>query len=208
MRHGLRAVRLHNPAPSAETKRLAKAICGDHGKRTNAVLYQAALRLAECDILIRRIRAARVAAIEGHATTALRRKPPTPTTGFPTAEEFAHGILELARGRPATMTKLLKRGADAVRTGRLQPHNANKPEPEAESGASEHQPAVEDVALELQALLDRASPRRSDQVRAILGALPHLRKFDRYEQRALARRERAISDFLALQSLIKSQPSH
>ena len=106
------------------------------------------------------------------------------------------------------MTKLLKRGADAVRTGRLQPHNANKPEPEAESGASEHQPAVDDVALELQALLDRASPRRSDQVRVILGALPHLRKFDRYEQRALSHRERAISDFLALQSLIKSQPSH
>ena len=206
LRHGLRAVRSRNTTPSAKT--LAKAICGNNDKSRNADLYEAALRIAECDILIRRIRAARIAAIEHQTTTPSRPKPPTPTTGFPTAEEYAHGILELARGRPAAITKLLKRGADAVRTGRLQPHNANKPEPEAESGASEHQPAVDDVALELQALLDRASPRRSDQVRAILGALSHLRKFDRYEQRALSHRERAINDFLALQSLIKSQPSH
>jgi len=211
LRHGLRAVRSRNTTPSAKT--LAKAICGNNDKSRNADLYEAALRIAECDILIRRIRAARIAAIEHQTTTPSRPKPPTPTTGFPTAEEYAHGILELARGRPAAITKLLKRGADAVRADavraeRLQPHNANKLEPKAVPGASEHQPAVDDVALELQALLDRASPRRSDQVRAILGALSHLRKFDRYEQRALSHRERAINDFLALQSLIKSQPSH
>jgi hypothetical protein len=37
-----------------------------------------------------------------------------------------------------------------------------------------------------------------DEVRAMLGALPDLCKFDRYERRAVSRRERAIRDFLAI----------
>ena len=89
LRHGLQAVRLRNPTPSAETKRLAKAICGNSDKSRNAHVYEAALRVAECDILILRIRAARVVAIERHLTPASPPKPPTPTTGFPTAEEYA-----------------------------------------------------------------------------------------------------------------------
>src|SRR5262245_38643424 len=60
LRHGLRAMLSPDPAVSAEVTRMAKAICG---KSTNAALYEAALRVAEYDLLIRRIRAARLAAI-------------------------------------------------------------------------------------------------------------------------------------------------
>jgi hypothetical protein len=203
VRHGLRAMLSHDPAVSAEVKRMARAICG---KSTNAALYDAALRVAEYDLLIRRIRAARLAAIKRHihmTTVAAPAMKPKQTVGFPTAEEYEHGLCELARGRPHVMTKLLNRGARAVRAGTAQPKEANKPEQQAaQSAAVEYQRAVDDLAPahELQEPVDRSPPKVPDEVRAILGALPHLRKFDRYEKRALARRERAICSLLAAQS--------
>lgn len=206
LRHGLRAMLSPDPAVSAEVTRMAKAICG---KSTNAALYEAALRVAEYDLLIRRIRAARLAAIKRHITTVATpaMKPKQAVgfpTGFPTAEEYAHGLRELARGQPRMMTMLLNRGARAVRAGVVQVSKANKPELQADAppAVSEHERAVGDLAppLERPVPVDR-SPQLPDEVGAMLGALPHLRKFDRYEKRALARRERAICSFLAVQSL-------
>jgi hypothetical protein len=61
MRHGLAAITRHNRAHSPEIERLARAICADD---QNPLLLEQALTIAENEMVLIRVRAARVAAIE------------------------------------------------------------------------------------------------------------------------------------------------
>jgi hypothetical protein len=61
LRHGLRAVALRTPAVSTEVDRLATAICG---KDADPVDREQAVIIAESELLLLRVRAARVDVIE------------------------------------------------------------------------------------------------------------------------------------------------
>jgi hypothetical protein len=61
LRHGLAAVTRYNPAHSPQIERMARAICGDD---QNPLLFDQALVIAEHEIVLLRVRAERVAAIE------------------------------------------------------------------------------------------------------------------------------------------------
>jgi hypothetical protein len=72
MRHGLAAMTRHNPTLFPDIERMAKAICnGD----TNPLLLEQALVIAENEIVLRAVRAERVAVIER-----LRDRTATPLT--------------------------------------------------------------------------------------------------------------------------------
>jgi hypothetical protein len=61
MRHGLAAITRHNRALSPDIERLARAICADD---RDPLLLEQALAIAENEMVLIRVRAARVAAIE------------------------------------------------------------------------------------------------------------------------------------------------
>ena len=61
VRHGLEAVSFGNTGHSAQVERLAKAICQD---TSDPFRYEQAIIIAESQIFVARVRAARVAAIE------------------------------------------------------------------------------------------------------------------------------------------------
>jgi hypothetical protein len=61
LRHGLAAVMRYNRAHSPRIERMARAICGDD---QNPLLFDQALAIAEHEIVLLRVRAERVAAIE------------------------------------------------------------------------------------------------------------------------------------------------
>jgi hypothetical protein len=128
LRHGLAAIALRNPIVSAEIDQLAKVISGTGA---SVLQYEQALIIAESEVMVRTVRAARVAAIE-------RRRAPV-ANGATTSPEFPVGG-ELARHE-----------LDAVRD-----------------------------------------------------ALPELISLERYEKRALSRRQRAIGRFMAAADLAVS----
>ena len=89
LRHGLAAIALRNPVVSAEIEHLAKAISGTGA----AVLqYEQALIIAESQVIVREVRAARVAAIERRRALVSSDKSKLPD--FPTGDEFARGELD------------------------------------------------------------------------------------------------------------------
>jgi hypothetical protein len=57
-RHGLAAATSSEPAVSAEVERMAKSICGD--KQADPDLYDLAVTIARCEIVLRMVRGARV----------------------------------------------------------------------------------------------------------------------------------------------------
>jgi hypothetical protein len=217
LRHGLSAITLHNPAFSAQIERIAKLICGEGAKPKQ---YEQALIIAECQVIIFAVRAARLAAIKrrlpkpGHE----RRLP-----GFPSDEEWTDAIEALTRGRPRQATELFYRAARSVRAftkdlataadkvdnktnaeshdkPNHEPHDNFNPEPYDE--LDQKGDAVE-ASSEFLRILE-SSPKRAeappssqmrDEVAAFQHALPELLALERYERRALSRRQRAIRNY-------------
>jgi len=75
LRHGLAAAIVNAPAIPADTNRLAQAICGSH---TGAAQREQAQIIAECELLLLRVRAARVRicediSLKGPDTSCLER---------------------------------------------------------------------------------------------------------------------------------------
>jgi hypothetical protein len=94
LRHGLAAIELPQPAVSTRIERVAKAIVGDNAM---AAQHEQALIIAESELMMLNVRAARVAAIEHH-----RKITPAgskPGSGFPGAdlEAFRLALPELIK---------------------------------------------------------------------------------------------------------------
>jgi hypothetical protein len=62
LRQGFSLVTQHNPVAQKEVEQMAKAICGD--RATDAVLFEQAKAIAECELLLRNVRMERVRLIE------------------------------------------------------------------------------------------------------------------------------------------------
>jgi hypothetical protein len=100
---------LHNPAFATQIERIAKLICGEGAKPKQ---YEQALIIAECQVVIFAVRAARLAAIK-RRIPASSHEPRLP--GFPSDEEWTDAIEALTRGRPREATGLFYRAARSVR---------------------------------------------------------------------------------------------
>jgi hypothetical protein len=186
LRHGLSAISLHNPAFSPQIERIAKLICGEGAKPEQ---YEQARIIAECQVIIVAVRAARLEAIK-RRIPAPSRKERLP--GFPSDEEWTGAIEALTRGRPREATKLFYRAAHSV-------HGYTE---HLVTTADQKEDGVE-ASSELLRILESPSekpeapqsPQMQDEVAAFRNALPELIVLERYERRALSRRLRAIRNY-------------
>jgi len=202
IRHGLATIGRDSPSVSAQIERIAQAICG--GDAASPAQYEQALIIAECEVVLLRVRLARVAAIERARRNAPSSKGLIP--GFPTNQEWAHAFYHLAHGRPQDMAILLDQGADAVRLFSTQ-MSASHPEVNAQQGERNHQQSTvrDDGEGAMPPSRNPSLTMDSSELDVLRRAVPDLMSLDRYARRAFSRRRRAIRNFIA--SSIVHRPS-
>jgi hypothetical protein len=124
--------------------------------------------------------------------------------GFPTDQEWAQAFDDIACGRLREASKFFIRGAEAVRefTTKTMASDQNKENKTGHAGADQRRRELERVDNLLEPTSpDPSPPTAPDEAEVFLRALPELIRLDRYEQRALSRRARAIRRFTALSVL-------
>jgi hypothetical protein len=177
---------------SPRIERMAKAIAGEGAP---SLQYEQALIIAESQVMLMRVRAARVAVIK--RARKIAAAPSRLIPGFPTNHEWAHALDDLARGRPHEATKLLIQGANAVRALTAKVAGADQKETKV-AGGDQRRLELQGKDNILQPTSADPSPTAvPDEAEALRRALPQLIRLDRYEQRALSRRRRAIRNFVA-----------
>ena len=185
MRHGLDAAKLVQPGVCNQADRIAKMICGD---RPGALLYDQAVIIAESQILLTRVRTARVAAVERMRKGTFKVPPPLP--GFPTRDELDGLVDQLRQGNLGHVVKVVKRMTSSLKAGvRMQAL--------ADARGKSEQPIQDAYTAALRAAYDEANEERDD-LACVSRALPEILSLERYERRALSRRRRAIRRFTAL----------
>ena len=85
-RHGWAVVKRVDSTVSADVERMAKAICGDN---ITPALYRQAIIIAECQLTILKLRAARAGAMERNRVAAPKPARRNRLPGLPTTEEWA-----------------------------------------------------------------------------------------------------------------------
>jgi hypothetical protein len=196
-RHGWAVVKRDDSTVSADVESMAKAICGDN---TTPALYGQAIIIAECQLTILKLRDARAAAMERNRIAAPKPARLNQLPGLPTTEEWAVALAALERGQPRRATKLFDRAARAIRAADRQLAKAKtevKSTGSASSVRSSQLPMTISDAAAQRMREEQSIPRREDDVGALQHALPELISLDRYERRALSRRNRAIRMFEA-----------
>jgi hypothetical protein len=198
-RHGLASVALPMPKGSPQIELLAKAICR---KGATQEQYELALNVAESEFMVLKVRAARAEVIERMRNVRVLQI--EMTQGFPTAEEYAEGLLAFQRGKSRPLTVLFNRAARTVLAGAATQTKDRKfaqPAEEQQSGVAPQltgdpaQPVPEETV----------PPQMHDEISAFQLALPELHRLNRYLQSALSRRRRAIRDFVACSILDAEQ---
>jgi hypothetical protein len=175
LRHGITTINYRNPAFAQEIEEMALALCEGS---TDPCLFQHALTIAECDLVLGFIRRERVAAIErcrDRNAFALAKRPKSVTIG-----RGFHHRMDLA------FAELGRMGIKMDERGAIIPE-----EIAADPERREYQPLH---------LLDR------DELEAFCEAMPDLTKLERYERRAWSRQKRAIDDFLEAASWEEGNP--
>jgi hypothetical protein len=195
-RHGWAVAKRDDSAVSADVKRMATAICG--GSATTA-LYQHAVIIAECETLLLKLRAARVAAIQRNRIIEPMTEPTNQLSGVPTIKEFGAALEAL--GEPSAAMRSLTRDLCEVFAAAAKSIDANIGPKKSHQRGGEQLSALlvnsADAAAQRLNEDERASPSQ-DEVGAFRRALPELVSFDRYERRAMSRRRRAIRMFDAI----------
>jgi hypothetical protein len=172
LRHGLAAASSPDPGRRTEIEQLALAFCeGD----TDPELFQKALAIAECEVLLRCIRAQSVVAVErlwdGKAVAL--------------AKGDNSMALAKARSQEGTLAweEILKIKARFGVT---------------EDGIPDYIEGAEDCPPEPG--WRPPPPWIRDEVEALTEALPDLNRLERYARRAWSRRKRAFLEFLEIKS--------
>ena len=200
LRHGLAQMRLPASPGSDQIERIARAIAGEGA---SSLLYEPALRIAESQVMLLRVRAARVAVVE-RARERAREVPRRLIPGFPTHHEWAQAFDDIACGRLRKASKFFIQGAEAVRefTAKTMASDQNKDNKTEPAGADQRRRELESKDNIPQPTFPDPSPTTApDKAEVFLRALPELIRLDRYEQRALSRRARAIRRFIAISVL-------
>jgi len=180
---------------------MAKSICGEHAC---PALYEQAVIIAECEIVVLNLRAARVAAVKRHSIVGRKLESSNQLPGF-SANEFTFAFEALLGGELHPVIRLIKR---QTRTLRAVARMANA---DAKVGAKQSDRADRKESSPPSATCSHVSTQRSDegqratQVRdeldAFQHALPELVSLERYERRAMSRRKQAIRMFEAISTL-------
>jgi hypothetical protein len=193
-RHGLAAISRHNPAHFREIARIAHAYCeGD----TDPLLFEAALAIAENDLIFMCVHTESLAAIArmrdadaipfSQPKASLRRA----RARFARAK-LLYAALAEAKARGAAAAEITPAGNGQTRddvqeeTTASVDNRAGCDEPANDSHGFSHEP--------------HASPR-CDEFEAMLRAEPDLRQLERYARRAASRRKKAIREFIFIKSL-------
>jgi hypothetical protein len=196
LRHGLASVALRTPEMSARVERMAKLICGES---TNEEQYNQAVIIAESDIVVVNVRTAKSAAFE-RLRIALDEQSAervtvdtlmiliTPLTakymeGAPTSDQWTRVFRKFANGNVFPHARALRRAARAY--GKAHAAMLEEIAQTAGKHTLEAHP-LEKVSVFHQ---EPRLPGLSLQARL---ALYELVKLTHYEDRALARRSRAI----------------
>lgn len=177
LQHGLTTINYRNPAFAQQIEEMARELCeGDNSPH----LFQHALIIAECEIvlgLVRRERVARIERCRNGEAFALAR---------------GDQSLEIARAR-VRQERLAE--AELDRVGIKIEEGMAVVSEELEQDTELHRfPPLEPYAL------DR------DEVEAFCEAIPDLKRLERYERRAWSRQERAIRDLIGMASWDDSLP--
>jgi hypothetical protein len=140
LRHGLAQMMPPASPVSARIERMARAIAGEGAP---SLQYEQALIIAESEVMLLRVRAARVAVVER-----ARKMVPAPSRlipGFPTDHEWAQAFDDLACGRPREASKLLIQGAKAMRalTATIVASDQNNENKTEHAGADQRRREVE-----------------------------------------------------------------
>jgi hypothetical protein len=189
-RHGLASVALPILKVSPQIELLAKAICG---KGATQEQYELALNVAESELMVLKVRAARAEVIERMRDIKVTQK--EKKQGFPTAQEYAEGLLALECGKPRPLTALFNRAARAVLVGAANAAGDRKLAQAAEEQLDAALQLGDGVTQEASKIM--APPQMHDEISAIHHALPELQRLDRYLRTALAHRRRAIRGLVA-----------
>jgi hypothetical protein len=220
LKHGLAAL-IHSQAPSStEVEQSACALCGDDN---DPALFAQAVKVAECEMVLRAIRAQKIAAIER-----LRGPNKAPLASKdPALKEMNARILERRQAEatikirlPELVAQHKDRIADLLRCG--VPASFDSYEgimrwfDEKDFGEGDA------VAILLDAVSDEPAPADGEAVErtpneiaagqrdehdAIKAATPDLVRLERYERRAWSRKRREILEFMRIKASSVAQGS-
>jgi hypothetical protein len=188
LRHGLDAAYLGDQELSGQVERLAKAICRDS---SDPFRFEQAIIIAESQIMIARVHAARIAAIQ-------RTSKPTcnelALPGSITPQELEQIDRDLGEGNTRSAIQTIKRKTRetiaftkallAAMTAKNE-HDRIEARREADRMIA---PRADETTI----------PHERDEVECFVRRLPELLSLERYERRALSRRKRALRRFDAL----------
>jgi hypothetical protein len=196
LRHGLAQMTAPASAVSNRIERMARAIAGEGAPSSQ---YELALIIAESEDMVLRVRAAGIAVIE--RARAMVQAPSRSIQGFPTNHEWAQALGDLADGRPRDASKLLTQAAKAVSVFTAKILASDQENKTEQAGADQRSHELQDKDNILQTTSPAPSSTTSDEAEVLRRALPELIRLQRYAQRALSRRWRAIRKFVAMSEL-------
>jgi hypothetical protein len=200
LRHGLAAISRHNPAHWPDIARIAHAYCeGD----TDPLLFEAALAIAENDVILMVVHSERLAAI------ARMRDPDAIPFSQPKASlrrararfaqaKLLYAELAKAKARAAAVGNIAAAEETvAAGNGKTRDGVEEKTATAVENCAAHNTPAKSSHGL----AQEPHAPVHCDEFDAMLRAEPDLRRLERYARRAASRRKHAIREFIFIRSL-------
>jgi hypothetical protein len=101
-RHGWAVAKHRHSMVSADVERMAKAICGEYA---TPALYEQAVIIAECEIVLLNLRAARVAAVKHHSV--VEHNPERVNQLLCLLSEWRHALEALAGGEVRQLIRLI-----------------------------------------------------------------------------------------------------
>jgi hypothetical protein len=188
LRHGFDAAYFGHQELSEKVNRIAKELCKDD---TDPFRFEQAIIIAESQILIARVRAARIAAIERVRNSAGPGRLTLP--GCLTTEELENFSRDLQDGNIRRAVKLINRNTREFKAfvkALLASMNA-----ETEDLHREARREVDRMIMARFEETNRSAPEEREDAACVRRALPDLLSLERYEKRALSRRKRAIRRF-------------
>jgi hypothetical protein len=167
---------------STQIDALARAIWGDCA---NALQFEQARVIAESELMLLRVRAARIAAIERSKVT-----PPSEQIVVSAAEAVQRGDLREA-------TKIIERVTRAMQAALKAPEADDNDHNVIKNKSTSYSAVAEQSMVQPQADVETPSPQHQHEIVTLPNWLPEWIRLDRYERRALSRRRRAIRNFVA-----------
>jgi hypothetical protein len=208
LKHGLAALTHRQAMPSAEVEEFARALCDNN---SDPILFAQAVQVAECELVLRTIRAHKIAVIERlrsrHAVPFANKDPLRQETEACVLE--SHEAEREIKERLPKLVERYKGKIEKVLKCKI-PASANSYDGIVDwfgfserdaievilAAISDESVPIDDQVLELQGNEIAADER--DEHEALKAATPDLVRLERYEHRAWSRKKRQIREFMRI----------